>query len=200
MESDGKAVARRSSGGGRRAARRNARGRLKLFRLILHSVPLLHTALKPYGAPNSIAPPIPAGLLNALLCFSFGCRDKTKWCWDKLEVKPHPWLNQHGPRKPTYASKSRAKLHAASMRAVSSPLVVHRSVSIPTHSQHLLGIVPAAGRPLRLKENSSQHKLTWATYVFPLPPPNFNVEHVVRPCEKKKPIANYSLEAGGATG
>ena len=45
------------------------------------------------------------------------------------EIKPHLWFNCHGSRKPTYASKSRAMLHAASMRAVSSPLVAHRSDS-----------------------------------------------------------------------
>ena len=50
-------------------------------------------------------------------------------CWDKLEVKPRLRFNQHGPRKPTYASKRRAKPHAASMPAVSSLLVAHPSDS-----------------------------------------------------------------------
>ena len=46
--------------------------------------------------------------------------------WDTLEVKPHYWFNQlgHGNLR-NYASKSRAKLHAANMRAVSSPHLSH---------------------------------------------------------------------------
>ena len=52
-------------------------------------------------------------------------------CWDKLEVHSPSMVQPAWSRKPAYASKIRARLHAARMRAVSSPHVSHGHSDTP---------------------------------------------------------------------
>ena len=86
-------------------------------------------------------------------------------CWDKHEVKPHPWFNQHGSRKPTYASKSRAKLHAARMPAVSSPLLAHRSDSSEVNRPDNGMMCKSKGRV----HLTAKRRLRLTGYTLPLP-------------------------------